>query len=129
MEAIISNNALRNYLTEVYGSGDKKTLTEEDLKKVEFLEISTEELQFWDEGDLTLVTYGFWQLEDLEHLPNLKVLAIYGQPARGTLTLPDTIEEICIEQCRRLHLIIGQEKYEIPPSKDIWFWKRGRGIL
>ena len=58
MEKIISNNAFRNYLTEVYGSGDEKTVTEEDLKKVEFLEITTEELQFWDEGDKTLVTGG-----------------------------------------------------------------------
>ena len=129
MEKLISNNAFRNYLTEVYGSGDEKTVTEEDLKKVEFLEITTEELQFWDEGDKTLVTGGFWQLEDLERLPNLKVLAIHGHPVRGTITLPDTIDEICIVECRRLHLIIGQESFEIPPSKDIWFWKRGRGVL
>lgn len=129
METIISNNALRDYLTEVYGSGDKNALTEEDLNKVEFLEITTEEHQFWDEGDISLVTGGFWQLEDLEHLPNLKVLVLQGQPIRGTITLPNTIEEVFIVECRRLHLIIGKDEFEIPPSKRSWYWKRGRGVL
>lgn len=120
----IENENFRNYLCENYCSTNDGTLTKEDLRKVEFLEITTEELKFWDEGDLAFVTGCFWQLNDLNYLTNLKVLSINGQPVKGTLTLPNTIEEVHIQQCRKLNLIINNEMIEVKPSSKSWFWKK-----
>lgn len=126
---MISNDALREYLVVEYCSNPDGVLSPEDLARVEFLEIATEEFQFWDEDNASLVMNDFQQLEDLECLPNLKVLALSGQPAKGSLTLPDTVEEVCIERCLGIHLTIDGEEFDVPPSPKMWFWKKGMGHL
>ena len=91
--------------------------------------ITTEEYQLWDEGDDSVITSSFYQIDDLEKFPNLIVLCVQDQPLRGKLTLPLSIEEVVITKCQRIHLNIGDESFVIPPSEHTWMWKRGRGVI
>lgn len=125
----IQNNALREHLVRKFCLSNDSELTDSELGKVEYLEIATEEYQFWDEGDDSVVTSLFYQIEDLEKFPNLIVLSIEGQPLKGKLTLPSSIDEVVITKCLRIYLSIGEESFVIPPSENIWMWKRGRGVL
>lgn len=126
---IIQNDDLRDHLKRIYCKQQDCDLTGIDLKSIEYLEITTEEYQLWDEGDDSVITSSFDQIDDLEKFPNLIVLCVQDQPLRGKLTLPLSIEEVVITKCQRIHLNIGEESFVIPPSEHTWMWKRGRGVI
>ena len=88
---IIQNNDLREHLLRTGARSQGYDLTPADLESIEYLEITSEEYQFWDEGEDSVVTSSFYQAEDLEKFPNLIVLCIQDQPLRGKFSLPPSI--------------------------------------
>lgn len=129
MMIIIQNNDLRDHLKRFCCKSQDCDLTADDLETIEYLEITTEEYQFWEESDDSVVTSSFFQIEDLEKFPKLIVLCVQDQPLRGKLTLPLSIEEVVITKCLRIYLSIGEESFVIPPSEHTWMWKRGSGVV
>ena len=126
---IIKNDDLRDHLKRIYCKQHDCDLTDVDLESIQYLEITSEEYQFWEESDDSVVTSSFFQIEDLERFPNIIVLCIQDQPLTVKLTLPLSIEEVVITKCQRIHLNIGDESFVIPPSEHTWMWKRGRGVI
>lgn len=126
---IIRNDDLRDHLKRICCKPQDCDLTEDDLKSIKYLEITTEEKQLWDEDDDSLITSSFYQIDDLGKFPNLVALNILDQPLKGMLTLPPSIEEITITKCLGVHLSIGEESYVVPPSEHPWMWIRGRHTI
>ena len=126
---LIQNEDLKEHLKRICGKSQDCDLTDCDLETIQYLEITTEEYQFWEESDDSVVTSSFFQIEDLEKFPKLIVLCVQDQPLRGKLTLPLSIEEVVITKCLRIYLSIGEESFVIPPSEHTWMWKRGRGVV